>query len=82
MSPGLQFYKNLVCLFVCLSLTNNTHVAASQHSVTSGADHVVGDQGAPPVGPLAGGHANHRQAGLLQDVSNGTSSFGREDIHI
>lgn len=74
--PNLSVTRTLfVCLFV-------THVAASQHSVTSSTDHVVGDQGAPPVGPCAGAHANHGQAGLLQDVSNGTSSFGREDIHI
>lgn len=60
-----------------------THVAAGQLAVSSGTDHVVGHQAAPPVGSVAGGLANHREKGLLQDVSDGTSGFKREsNIHI
>lgn len=57
---------------------NQTHVAASQLSVSSCTDHVVGDQAAPPVRLGAVGVADHREEGLLQDVSDGTSSFKRE----
>lgn len=68
---------------VCKNKKNQTHIAASQLSVSSGTDHVVGDQAAPPVTPGASGLADHREQGLLQDVSNRTSSFGREqDIQI
>lgn len=50
------------------------HVAAGELSISSSADHVVGDQAAPPVGPGAGGVAHNGEQSLLQDVSNGTSS--------
>lgn len=59
---------------------NQTHVAASQLSVSSGTDHAGGDQAAPPVALGAGGVVDHREEGLLQDVGNRTSSFGREQI--
>ena len=63
------------------SLSNpdhQTHVAACQLSVSSSTDHVCGHQIAPPVISGAGGVVDHWEEGLLQDVSNGTSSFGRE----
>lgn len=53
---------------------NLTHIAASEVSVSSSTDHAVGDQAAPPVRPGAGGVADHREEGLLQDVGNRTSS--------
>ena len=59
-----------------------THIAAGQVSGSSSTDHAVGDQAAPPVGPVAGGLSHHREEGLLQDVSDGTSSFTQEQgIH-
>lgn len=57
---------------------NQTHVAASQLSVSSSTDHVAGDQAAPPVVLGAGVVVDHGEEGLLQDFSNGTSSFRRE----
>lgn len=63
--------------------TNVTHVAASQLSVSSSTNHAAGDQAAPPVRPGASRVSNHREEGLLQDVSNRASSFiGRQDNHI
>lgn len=67
---GIWFYRK----------KNQTHVAASQLSISSSTDHAVGDQVAPPVRPGAGGMANHRKECLLQDVSNRTSSLKREQV--
>lgn len=46
----------------------STHVTACRDAVTSGADHPVGGQDAPPVGLRADVVADHRQKSLLQDV--------------
>ena len=59
-----------------------THIAASQVSISSGTDHVVGDQAAPPVRLGAVGVANHRQESLLQDVSDGASSCTGEQVEL
>lgn len=60
--------------------TNLAHIAASHHSISSSANHVIGDQAAPPVIPGAHRVADHRQEGLLQDVSNRTSSCRRKQL--
>lgn len=57
---------------------NLTHIAAGQLAISSSTDHASGDQAAPPVIPGAGGVTDHREKGLLQDVSDRASSFRRE----
>lgn len=56
-----------------------THVAAGQLAVSSGADHAGGDQAAPPVVPAAGVMADNGEAGLLQDVGDGSPSWRKEE---
>lgn len=51
-----------------------THVAAGQLAVSSGTDHAVGDQAAPPVVSAAGFMIDNRETGLLQDVSDRSAS--------
>lgn len=56
-----------------------THVAAGQLAVSSGTDHAAGDQAAPPVVSAAGFVADNRETGLLQDVSNRSPSWRKEE---
>lgn len=56
-----------------------THVAAGQLAVSSGTDHAGGDQAAPPVVPAAGVVADNGETGLLQDVSNRSPSWRKEE---
>lgn len=56
-----------------------THVAAGQLAVSSGTDHAAGDQAAPPVVSAAGLVVDNRETGLLQDVSNGSPSWRKEE---
>ena len=51
-----------------------THVASRHDSVSSGADHGLPHHEPPPVGLGAVGVVDHGQQGLLQVVSDGTSS--------
>lgn len=54
------------------------HVAAGQLTVSSGTDHVPGDQAAPPVGSAAGFIADNGETRLLQDFSDRSPSLRRE----
>ena len=56
-----------------------THVAAGLDAISSGTDHLVGGQDAPPVVLGAGVMVDHRQERLLQDVSRGTAGCGERN---
>lgn len=59
-----------------IKIKNKPHIAAGLHSVPTGTDHVLGDQGSPPIGLGASGEVNDGEQGLLKDVSDGAIGWG------